>query len=144
VTSPDLHIVIPKLAQLYDTLNERWGNDPCTTDVYQVYRQKEYRDVHEQLKDINIDSIALRIIADSINCEVLSRLRGLLADNLKIYETRREFFNGIDFDKLYSLWEDYLFGNKKATLLKDRETITHYPYQSERERELLLNARWIF
>jgi hypothetical protein len=136
--SPDLHILIPELAGLYDTLNERWGNDPCATDVYQVYRQKEYRDVYEQLKDISIESIVLRIIADAINGEMLSRLRGLLADNLKIYEIRQDVFSNIDFDRLYPLWEDYLFGNKKATLLKDRETITHYPYQSERERELLL------
>jgi hypothetical protein len=136
--SLDLHIVIPELAGLYDTLNERWGNDPCATDVYQVYRQKEYRNVYEQLKDISIESIALKIIQDSGNDKILIWLRGLLAENIQIYETHQDVFSNIDFDKLYLFWEDYLFENKKATLLKDRKTITHYPYQSERERELLL------
>jgi hypothetical protein len=58
----DLHTVIAELAGLYDDLNKRWTGDPCTTDAYQVYRQKEYREVYERLKETNIESIALEII----------------------------------------------------------------------------------
>ncbi len=136
--SPDIHTVIAELAGLYDDLNGRWANDPCATDAYQVYRQKEYRDAYERLKEKNIESIVLKIIADSVSEKVLGRLRGLIADNIRIYEARREDFNGIGFDKLYQLWEDYLFADKRALLLHDRETIADYPYPTERERKLLL------
>lgn len=81
--------------------------------------QKEYRDVYERLKEVNIESVALKIIADSVNEKVLSRLRGLLAENIGMYETRCDDFNGIRFDELYQLWEDRLFADKRALLLKD-------------------------
>jgi hypothetical protein len=136
--SPDIHITISDLAGLYDKLNKRWNSDTYTTDVYQVYRQREYRNIYEQLKDVNIEDIALKIIADSVSDKVLSRLRELLRDNIQIYETRQDAFNDITFGKLYPLWEDYLFADKRTLLLKDKETIMNYPYPSERERELLL------
>jgi hypothetical protein len=60
--SPDLHTVIAELAGLYDHLNGRWTVDSCATDAYQVYRQKEYREAYERLKEANIESIALKII----------------------------------------------------------------------------------
>ncbi len=136
--SSDLHTVIAELAGLYDDLNGRWANDPCATDFYQVYRQREYREVYERLKEANIESVALKIIADSVSEKVLSRLRGLIANNIQIYEARQDDFDGIGFDKLYQLWEDYLFADKRALLLHDRETIADYPYPTERERKLLL------
>lgn len=136
--APDIHTAIAELAGLYDELNRRWAADPCSTNVYQVYRQEEYRDVHNKLKAVNIEGIALKIIADSINEKVLSRLRELLADNIRLYETRREEFNGIGFDSLYQLWEEYLFGSKHTLLLNDRDMIKDYPYPTEREREILL------
>jgi len=136
--SLDIHTAIAELTGLYDNLNKRFGCDPCSTDVYQVSRQREYRDALEQLKGAYVESIALKIIAGSVNENILSRLRGLIRKNIQIYENRREDFNSIDFDKLYSLWEDHLFGNKRALLLKDKETIKDYPYPAERERESLL------
>jgi len=136
--SCDLHTVIAELASLYDNLNGRWANDTCSTDAYQVYRQKEYRDAYEQLKGANIESIALKIIADSVSEKIFGRLRGLIADNIQIYETRRDEFNSIGFDGLYQLWEDHLFADKRARLLKDREIIADYPYPTEQERKLLL------
>lgn len=134
----DIHTVIAELAGLYDDLNKRWSNDTCSTDVYQVYRQKEYKEAFDKLKAVNIESITLKVLADNVNDKVLGRLRGLIADNINIYETRRDEFNSIDFDKLYLLWEAHLFGLKRELLLKDKETIKGYPYPTERERDLLL------
>lgn len=94
--------------------------------------------MYERLKEANIESVALKIIADSVSEKVLNRLRGLIADNIRMYEARGEDFGGIGFDKLYQLWEDYLFADKRALLLHDRETITDYPYPTEQERKLLL------
>ena len=136
--SPDIHIVISELAGLFDELNKHWGNDPCTTDAYQVYRQKEYRDVHEKLQGINIESIVVKVVAEGINEKVLTRLRGLIRENVRIYEARQDDINAIDFDNLYQLWENYLFANRRASLRYDRETIEGYPYPTERERTLLL------
>jgi hypothetical protein len=130
--------VIANLSSLYEELNNRWLNDTCSVSVYQVSRQKEYHDFHEKLKSTNIESLALRVITDSVNEKVLSRLRNLIAENIRIYETRHDDFNQIDFDKLYPLWEKHLFGNKRALLLKDKETIKDYPYPTEQERKLLL------
>ena len=129
---------ITQISILYDEINQRWSNDICTTDVYQVYRQKEYREVYEKLKDFNIESLAVKIIADSLNKKVLSRLRVLIQENVRIYETRKDDFSSIDFDTLDSFWEEQAFGNKRAILLNDKELIKDYPYPTERERELLM------
>lgn len=134
----NINIAITRLASTYEELNKYWGNDTCAADVYQAYRQKRYRDVYEQLKGVNIESIAIKIIADSVSDKVLSRLRGLIQENIQIYETRKSEFESIEFDKLYRLWEDYLFGDKRELLLRDKEMIKDYPYPTERDREILL------
>lgn len=134
----NINSTVAELAGLYDSVNERCSNDTCSTNVYQVYRQKEYRDAYEKLKSINIENIALTVLSNSTNEKVLSRLRILIQDNIRIYESRQEDFKNVDFEKLYPLWEDNLFGNKRAILLKDKETIKDYPYPTEREREMLL------
>ncbi|MDR2918574.1 MAG: hypothetical protein LBV72_04305 [Tannerella sp.] len=133
-----LNETIANLSSLYEELNNRWLNDTCSVSVYQVSRQKEYRDSYEKLKSTNIESLALRVITDSVNETVLGRLRNLIAENIRIYETRQDDFNQFDFDKLYPLWERYLFDNKRELLLKDKETIKDYHYPTEQERKLLL------
>lgn len=135
---PDIHITIAELASLYDTLNQSLIKDTCETDVLQVYRQKEYREIYEKLKDFNVESIAIKVIADSISDKVLSRLHALIQENISTYEARQDDFKKIKFDELYQLWENHLFGDKRALLLNDKKTIKEYPYPTEREREILL------
>lgn len=129
---------IANLSTLYDKLNQSWRKDTCSNDAYQVYRQKEYRSIYDSLNGINIESIIIEIIANSISDKVISRLRGLIQDNIQIYEARQEDFKRMSVDGLYNLWEEYLFGDKRAILRRDMEIIKEYPYPTEREREILI------
>ena len=129
---------IANLSTLYDVLNQSWKKDTCSNDAYQVYKQKEYRNIYDSLNGINIESIIIEIITNSISDKVISRLRGLIQDNIQIYEARQEDFKRMNIDSLYNLWEEYLFGDKRAMLLRDMEIIKEYPYPTEREREMLI------
>jgi hypothetical protein len=133
-----LHTTIIELASLYDTLNKRWENDTCRTDVYQVYRQEEYHDCYEKLKIANIESIILEILASSLNEKILTRLRTGIENNIRIYKTRQTDFDGIDFHTLCQFDEEHQFSEKLKLLKKDREDIQEYPYPTEQERNMLL------
>ena len=134
----DIYTLITELATVYETLNERLKSDPCTTDAYQVYRQRAYRDACAALQAMPVEPIALRLIAEGLNDRVLTRLRDLIRENIHICETRKEFFRQVCFGDLCRLQEDYLFARKRTSLLSDRKLIEEYPYPTEREREELL------
>ena len=133
-----INTTITELASLYDNLNKRWKNDTCASDVYQFYRQSEYHEVYEKLKEFNVENLILGMIVNSLDKKILVRLRALLYDNIQIYETRQVDFSNIDFSKVYSLHEEHLFASKFELLAKDKEDIQGYPYPSERERNMLL------
>lgn len=137
-TINNINTAITKLTSLYDNLNKRWKNDTCASDLYQSYRQSEYHDVYEKLKEYNLESLILGIIANSLDEKILIRLRSLLYHNIQIYEARKSDFSIIDFSKIYSLQEERLFADKFALLAKDKEEIQSYPYPTEQEREILL------
>ncbi|GHT29026.1 hypothetical protein AGMMS49574_04620 [Bacteroidia bacterium] len=122
----DINTAITEFMSLYDNLNKRWENDTCATDLYQVYRQTEYRDVFEKLKDFNIETVVLGIIANSLNERILTRPHSLLNDNIQIYEAHKNNFTNIDFHKVYSLHEKHLSRDKIELLLKDKEDIQNF------------------
>lgn len=134
----DINTAIAKLTSLYSNLNERWQNDPCASDLYQSYRQSEYHNIFEKLKNDNIENLILGIITNSLDEKILIRLRTLLHDNTQIYETRQVDFSNIDFSKVYSLQEERLFADKFALLAKDKEDITNFSYPTEQEKVMLL------
>ena len=134
----DINTAIAKLTGLYDNLNPRWNNDPCATDIYQTYRQVEYHEIYEKLENIHVESLILEIIAKSIDQKILVRLHNLLNENINIYETKQSDFANVDFNEVYSLQEERLFADKFALLAKDKEDITHFPYPTEQERQMLL------
>lgn len=85
-----------------------------------------------------MEHLAVRLVAESVSDKVLTRLRDLLRENIRISEIRNDTFKSVCFKRLYSVWEDYLYVDKHMLLLRDREIITDYPYPTEREREQLL------
>lgn len=134
----DINIAIAEITSIYTNLNNCWGNDQCATDVYQAYRQKEYHESYEKLKDFNFESIILDIIANRLDEKILLRLRNLLNENIQIYQTRQNQFTNIDFQEVYTLQQKRLFDDKFALLAKDKEDIQNFPYPTERERQMLL------
>lgn len=134
----DINTTITELTSLYSNLNKRWQNDTCASDSYQSYRQSEYYEVYERLKEFNVENLILGMIVNSLDEKILVRLRALLYDNTQIYERRQADFSSIDFSKVYSLHEERLFSNKTALLAKDKEDIQSYPYPTEQERNMLL------
>lgn len=134
----DINTAITELTSLYDNLNKRWQNDTCTSDLYQSYRQSEYHEVYEKLKEYNIEPLILGIITNSLDEKMLTRLHTLLHKNIQIYETRQADFSNIDFSKIYSLHEEHLFANKFALLAKDKEDISNFSYPTEQEKVMLL------
>jgi len=134
----DIHTFIIELSGLYDNLNKCLQEDNCSSDLYRVFRQKEYQDVYGKLKNADIESLILGILANSLNEKILTRLRILIDVNIQIYQTRRKDFDNIDFYKVYSLQEEYLFSNKFTELLKDKEDIKNFSYPTNLEKEMLL------
>lgn len=134
----DINNTVTQLTSLYDALNKSWQDDKSLTDLYQIFRQKEYKESYDKLENLNIESIALDILANSLNDNILIRLRTLLEENIQIYENRQNDFTNIDFHKVYSLHENHIFDDKFALIRKDREDIQAFTYPSEQEREMLL------
>lgn len=134
----DIYTSITELAAVYETLNKSLESDPCATDAYQVYRQRAYRDACAALQTMSVEPLALRLIAEGISDRVLTRLRGLIQENIHICEIRKEFFRQVDLGDLCRLQEDYLFARKRTLLLNDRKLIEEYPYPTKQEREELL------
>lgn len=134
----EINTTIAGLTSIYDKLNSRWMNDPCTASIYQAFRQTEYHEAYEKLKDFDIENMVLGIITNSLDEKILIRLRNLLNDNIQIYERRQDDFASLDFHEVYTLQEERLFADKFSLLANDRETIQDYPYPSERERQMLL------
>jgi hypothetical protein len=134
----DTNKIITELTGIYTNLNNRWSNDPCYTDVYQAFRQEKYHEAYEKLRVINIESIVLDIIANSIDRKILSRLSKLLDDNIQIYNTRQKEFANINFEEVYSLHEKRLFADKFALLAKDKDDIQNFIYPTEQEKQMLL------
>lgn len=62
----------------------------------------------------------------------------MLLENIRICEECEDTFRRLDLGAVYVAWDNQLFGEKRALILRDRETITDYPYPTEREREQLL------
>ncbi|MDR1884404.1 MAG: hypothetical protein LBR26_16745 [Prevotella sp.] len=131
---------ISSLAEIYESLNKSWNIAPCTTDVYQVFRQTKYHETYQKLNTVNIESLVLGIITNALDEKILVRLRNLLNNNIQIYETRQNEFTSIDFHEVYSLHEKQLYAGKFELLAKDREIIQDYPYPTERERQILLKV----
>lgn len=134
----DIYTTIADMATLYQTLNEQLTFDPCWPTYEQVYRQEAYRDAYTHLHATDMEHLAVRLVAESVNDQVLTRLRSLLRENIRIYKGRENIFCSFDFGAVYTLWDKHLFGDKRALLLHDRTIITDYPYPTEREREQLL------
>jgi hypothetical protein len=134
----DIYTTIADMAALYQTLNEQLTFDPCRPTYEQVYRQEVYRDAYTRLQATGMERLAVRLVAESADEKVLTRLRGLLRETLRICEERGDTFRNIDFGAVYAAWDNHLFGDKRALILHDRATITNYPYPTEREREQLL------
>ena len=63
----NINTTITELTSLYDNLNKRWLNDTCAPDMYQSYRQSEYHEVHEKLKEFNIENLILGMIVNSLD-----------------------------------------------------------------------------
>lgn len=133
--TPDLLAQIADLSALYQTMNEQLTFDPCRPTYEQVYRQEAYRDAYTHLQATDMECIAVRLVAESIDEKVLTRLRALLRDNMR---RTQGYFCNLDFGAIYAAWDNHLFGDKRALILRDRTTITNYPYPTEREREPLL------
>ena len=133
-----MNTIIAELTNVYSNLNKRWSKDPCNTDVYQSFRQKEYHEAYEKLKAVNVESVVLDIISKSLDEKILVRLRNLLTENAQIYLARQSDFSNIDFPEVFSLQEERLFADKFAFLVKDKEDIKEFPYPTERERQMLL------
>ncbi len=136
--TPDLLTQIADLSALYRTLNEQLTFDPCRPTYEQVYRQEAYRDACTRLQAADMERLAVRLVAESADEKVLTRLRGLLRETLRICEERGDTFRNLDFGAVYAAWDEHLFGDKRALILHDRETIKDFPYPTEREREQLL------
>lgn len=134
----DINNAITELTSLYDNINKSWSNDKCLTDIYQVFRQEDYKESYNRLENTNIENIILDILSNSLNEKILIRLRTLLEENAHIYTTRQNKFTSIDFHKIYSLYEKHLFDNKFALLQKDKEDIQSFTYPTEQEKEILL------
>ncbi len=134
----DIYTTIADMAALYQTLNEHLTFDPCRPTYEQVYRQEVYRDAYTRLQATDMERLAVCLVAESVDEKVLMRLRVLLRDNIRICEERKDTFRNLDFCAVYASWENHLFGDKRALILRDRATITNYPYPTEREREQLL------
>lgn len=134
----DIYTTIADLSALYQTMNEQLTFDPCRPTYEQVYRQEAYRDTYTRLQATDMERLAVRLVAESVDEKVLMRLRGLLRETLRICEERGDTFRSLDFGAVYASWENHLFGDKRALILRDRATITDYPYPTERERQQLL------
>lgn len=134
----NINTVITELTSLYTSLNKSWKNDPCTTNIYQSFRQEEYHKLYEKLKGINLESIILDIITHALDDKILARLRNLLNENIQIYHTKQNQFTNIDLQEIYTLYEKSFFDDKLALLVKDRKDIKDFPYPSEEERQMLL------
>lgn len=134
----DINNAITELTSIYDSLNKSWHDDKCLIDVYQVFRQKDYKELYDKLESTNLENIILGVLSNSLSERVLTRLRTLLEENIHIYTTRQEEFTTIDFHKIHSLYEKHLFDNKFALLQKDKEDIQAFTYPSEQEKEMLL------
>lgn len=139
----DIYTSIADLAALYQTLNEQLMSDPCRPTYEQVYRQEAYRDFYTCLQAVDMERLAVRLAAESVEAKVLARLRALLRENIRICEEREDMFRHLDLGAVYVAWDNQLFGEKRALILRDRETITDYPYPTEREREQLLRENWV-
>lgn len=129
---------ITDTAVSYEKLNASWVNDPCETSPHQVNSQEEYRDTYKQLQAFDLETIIHKIIADSVHVNVLTRLYGLIQENIRIYETRQDDFNSIEFNRLGRLRLDYPFTDKYEVSQFDKQFIEDYPYPTEQDRELLL------
>lgn len=134
----DIYTTIADLSALYQTMNEQLTFDPCRPTYEQVYRQEAYRDAFTRLQATDMERLAVRLVAESADEKVLTRLRGLLRDNIRICEERKDTFRNFDLAAVYAAWDNHLFGDKRALILRDRATITDYPYPTERERQQLL------
>ena len=134
----DIYTTIADMAALYQTLNEQLTFDPCRPSYEQVYQQEAYRDAYTRLQATDMERLAVRFVAESVDEKVLMRLRVLLRDNIRICEERKDTFRNLDFGAIYAAWDNHLFGDKRELILRDRATITDYPYPTEWEREQLL------
>lgn len=134
----DIYATIADLSALYRTLNDQLTFDPCRPTYKQVYRQEVYRDFYTRLQTADMELLAVRLAAESVDDKVLTRLRIQLRDTVRICEERRDAFHSLDFGVVYAAWDNHLFGEKRALTLRDREIIADYPYPTEREREQLL------
>ncbi len=134
----DICATIAELVALYRSLNEQLTFDPCRSTYDQVYRQETYREAYARLQTTDMEHLVVRLVAESVSDKVLTRLRDLLRENIRICEIRSDAFRNVCFKELYAVWEAYLYADKRSLILRDREIITNYPYPTEREREQLL------
>lgn len=134
----EIYASILAIASLFNELNERWQNDPCSADIFQVFRQEEYQEVYEKLKAADMERIALSILDKSVNERVLTRLRKLLAKSVRIYQARQTDFDGMDFRAIYLAQEEYLFEEKLRSLRNDLNDTPEFPYPAEQGQEIFL------
>lgn len=134
----DINQEIINLTKIYDDINERWVNDPCCNEIYQVFRQEKYKGYYENAESSNLEKIVLELITKSLNEKILSRLRTVIKQNISIYETRQDEFNKVDFYTLRVLDDEYQFKDRFERLKRDKKDIQEYPYPTENEREILL------
>ena len=129
---------IISLSATYESLNRLWKSDPCSPDRYQVRRQEEYKNVFETLNQFRFEELVLQIVSENLNRNVLARLRALIKNNIGIYETRENVFNGLDFWILCKLDEREAFANRLELLQNDLKEIREQEYPTEREKDMFL------
>jgi hypothetical protein len=81
----------------------------------------------------------LQIVSENHNRAVLSRLQALIKNNIKIYETKENVFNGLDFWALCRLDEQETFADRLELLQNDLKIIQENEYPTEDEKQMLLD-----
>jgi hypothetical protein len=130
------HII--SLSAAYELLNRLWKSDVCSLDRYQVHRQEEYKSVFESLHQSRFEELVLQIVSENLNSAVLARLQELIKNNISIYETKENVFNGLDFLALCRLDEREVFADRLELLQNDLKEIQEFEYPTEQEKQMLL------
>ncbi|MDR1116397.1 MAG: hypothetical protein LBL33_09715 [Tannerella sp.] len=129
---------ITSLSATYDLLNRLWKNDTCSLDRYQALRQEEYKKAFDTLNQFRFEELILQIVSESLNRAVLVRLQALIKNCIRIYESKENIFNGLDFLALCRIDEQEEFADRFALLQQDLKDIQEYEYPSEQEKQMLL------
>ena len=97
------------LSTTYESLNQHWEDDPCSENRHQVFRQEEYKNIFETLDQCRFEELVLQVVSENLSKTVLARLQTLIERNIRIYETKKDVFNKLDFRELCRVDEQQEF-----------------------------------